>query len=237
MATRASPLTPPPLSFRPLSSRQNPIKSARLVDGKSSFERVHRPCGYHQLSPLHSESETAHMMRTYAHLRPRQLSFMLKDDGPARHFKKPQRNVNFTPDVLFKDHIRENNLEQVGRFIRASKVKLDALNPSGLAAMHEAAIAGHVDCVQLLLYYDAELDPRSDRGWTPLHFACANSNAEVVRYLLEQGASPDASTNSGELPDDLVEEDGDPQIREDVVKARWTRPLRRIRHQQAVEIL
>lgn len=42
-----------------------------------------------------------------------------------------QRSVRFPNDVLFLDHIRQGDLEQVGRFIRARKVALDTLYPSG----------------------------------------------------------------------------------------------------------
>lgn len=42
-----------------------------------------------------------------------------------------ERSVRFPNDVLFLDHIRQGDLEQVGRFIRARKVALDTIHPSG----------------------------------------------------------------------------------------------------------
>ncbi|MXQ87178.1 hypothetical protein E5288_WYG007695 [Bos mutus] len=42
------------------------------------------------------------------------------------------RSVRFPNDVLFLDHIRQGDLEQVGRFIRTRKVSLDTIYPSGL---------------------------------------------------------------------------------------------------------
>lgn len=41
------------------------------------------------------------------------------------------RSVHFPNDVLFLDHIRQGDLEQVGRFIRTRKVSLDTIYPSG----------------------------------------------------------------------------------------------------------
>lgn len=41
------------------------------------------------------------------------------------------RSVRFPNDVLFLDHIRQGDLEQVGRFIRTRKVSLDTIYPSG----------------------------------------------------------------------------------------------------------
>lgn len=43
------------------------------------------------------------------------------------------RTVRFCNDVLFLDHIRQGDLEQVGRFVRARKVALDTIYPSGKA--------------------------------------------------------------------------------------------------------
>lgn len=44
------------------------------------------------------------------------------------------RTVRFPNDVVFQDHIRQGDLEQVGRFIRARKVTLDTIYPSGECA-------------------------------------------------------------------------------------------------------
>lgn len=44
---------------------------------------------------------------------------------------RASRTVRFPNDVVFQDHIRQGDLEQVGRFIRARKVALDTIYPSG----------------------------------------------------------------------------------------------------------
>lgn len=44
---------------------------------------------------------------------------------------RASRTVRFPNDVVFQDHIRQGDLEQVGRFIRARKVTLDTIYPSG----------------------------------------------------------------------------------------------------------
>lgn len=44
---------------------------------------------------------------------------------------KASRTVRFPNDIVFQDHIRQGDLEQVGRFIRARKVTLDTIYPSG----------------------------------------------------------------------------------------------------------
>lgn len=44
---------------------------------------------------------------------------------------KPVRSVHFPNDVLFQDYVRQGELERIGRFIRAQRVKLDTIYHSG----------------------------------------------------------------------------------------------------------
>lgn len=44
---------------------------------------------------------------------------------------RASRTVRFPNDIVFQDHIKQGDLEQVGRFIRARKVALDTIYPSG----------------------------------------------------------------------------------------------------------
>lgn len=54
--------------------------------------------------------------------------------------------------------------------------------------LHEACLHGHLECVQTLLGFDAQINIRNIDGATPLCDACANGNLEIVRLLLEHGA-------------------------------------------------
>ncbi|XP_069779124.1 protein phosphatase 1 regulatory subunit 27 [Narcine bancroftii] len=120
---------------------------------------------------------------------------------------KPSRAVRFPNDIVFQDHIRQGDLEQVGRFIRASKVKLDTIYPSGMAALHEAVLTGNLDCVKLLLKHGADIEQRDENGWTALHVACSDGHMEVAKYLLSEGAQVDALNDDGELPVHLIDPD------------------------------
>ncbi|KAK8719913.1 hypothetical protein OTU49_013698, partial [Cherax quadricarinatus] len=57
---------------------------------------------------------------------------------------------------------------------------------TGMTALHIAAVAGHDDCVKMLL--DAGADPNSqndnDGGWRPLHYAARFNHAGVLQVLL-----------------------------------------------------
>lgn len=44
---------------------------------------------------------------------------------------KPAKAVRFTNDIVFQDLIRHGELEQIGRFMRARKVRLDTIFHSG----------------------------------------------------------------------------------------------------------
>ncbi|NXV45640.1 PPR27 phosphatase, partial [Uria aalge] len=123
---------------------------------------------------------------------------------------KASRTVRFPNDIVFQDHIRQGDLEQVGRFIRARKVTLDTIYPSGMAALHEAVLTGNLDCVKLLVKYGADIHQKDENGWTPLHMACSDGYADIARYLMSLGASPEATTDAGEKPSDLI----DPEYRD-----------------------
>ncbi|KAM4890165.1 protein phosphatase 1 regulatory subunit 27 [Sylvia borin] len=125
--------------------------------------------------------------------------------GRYRPRLRASRTVHFPNDVVFQDHIKQGDLEQVGRFIRARKVSLDTIYPSGMAALHEAVLTGNLDCVKLLVKHGADIHQRDENGWTPLHMACSDGYADIARYLLSLGASLEATTDDGEKPSDLID--------------------------------
>jgi ankyrin repeat protein len=51
-----------------------------------------------------------------------------------------------------------------------------------------------------LIDQGADVHAKSYRGWTPLHRACVNGHAEVVKALLEKGADVHAKANDGKTP-------------------------------------
>ncbi|KAG6936827.1 protein phosphatase 1 regulatory subunit 27 [Chelydra serpentina] len=120
---------------------------------------------------------------------------------------KRARTVRFPNDIVFQDNIRLGDLEQVGRFIRARKVTLNTLYPSGMAALHEAVLSGNLDCVKLLVRYGADIHQKDENGWTPLHVACSDGYTHIARYLISLGARLDATNDEGEKPSDLIDAD------------------------------
>lgn len=86
-----------------------------------------------------------------------------------------------------------------GRGADAGRVATAALQDAAAATrVDERAMA---DTVVFLLQAGADIEARSgESDWTPLHFACFDSQPAVVRALLEHGAAQDARDRDGRTP-------------------------------------
>ncbi|XP_037094837.1 ankyrin repeat and KH domain-containing protein 1-like [Pollicipes pollicipes] len=64
----------------------------------------------------------------------------------------------------------------------------------------EAATAGHVEVVRLLIKHKADVNAQSSSGNTPLMYACSGGHVEVVRALLQAGANIEDANENGHTP-------------------------------------
>lgn len=64
----------------------------------------------------------------------------------------------------------------------------------------EAASAGHVDIIHLLISHGADVNSQSSTGNTPLMFACANGHVDAVLTLLKNGAKVEDHNENGHTP-------------------------------------
>lgn len=64
----------------------------------------------------------------------------------------------------------------------------------------EAASAGHVDIIKLLLQHKADVNAQSSTGNTPLMYACAGGHVEAVRELLDKKANVEDHNENGHTP-------------------------------------
>jgi len=75
--------------------------------------------------------------------------------------------------------------------------------------LHWTARFRSTQAAELLVERGAKLDPRDEKGWTPLHVACARWTrvplyaTGVAKALIEAGADANARTNKGETPLDV----------------------------------
>ena len=72
--------------------------------------------------------------------------------------------------------------------------KVDAKNGVGDTAIMVAALGGHLVAGQEVASARRQINPS---GWTPLAYAATGGKTEVVRYLLEVGANPNALSPNG----------------------------------------
>jgi cytohesin len=73
------------------------------------------------------------------------------------------------------------------------------------ANLHDAARAGLVEHVRILLDRGAAIDERDDLGRTALHWAVMSSRIDTARLLLERGAQADARDKRGYTPLSLIQ--------------------------------
>lgn len=64
----------------------------------------------------------------------------------------------------------------------------------------EAASAGHVEIIGLLLSHGADVNAQSSTGNTPLMYACAGGHVCAVKALLVQGAHVEDHNENGHTP-------------------------------------
>ena len=71
---------------------------------------------------------------------------------------------------------------------------------SGLEPIHNAASFGHVEVVQLLLRYKANINAKDNWCWTPLHEACLKGKLDVILVLIQNGADLKIKNLDGKTP-------------------------------------
>lgn len=90
---------------------------------------------------------------------------------------------------------------KVARFLmKQPTVKVEARNDDGESPLMMAAIKGHLELARALIAHDAEVNKP---GWTPLHYACSNTEPEssaMVALLLEHHAYIDAASPNRTTP-------------------------------------
>ena len=77
--------------------------------------------------------------------------------------------------------------------------------PTVSISIHEAAAQGNIEIVRQHLAVETEgyINTRTPSDWTPLHFAYAQGRAEMIRFLLDNGADYEAKNKLGQAPADI----------------------------------
>ena len=77
--------------------------------------------------------------------------------------------------------------------------------PTVSISIHEAAAQGNIEIVRQHLAVQSEgyINTRTPSDWTPLHFAYEQGRAEMIRFLLDNGADYEAKNKLGQAPADI----------------------------------
>lgn len=94
--------------------------------------------------------------------------------------------------------IRTNTIRQV--LLAMSAQVEDRGQKNDCTPLMEAASAGHVDIIHLLITHSADVNAQSSTGNTPLMFACANGHVDAVMALLKSGAKVEDHNENGHTP-------------------------------------
>jgi len=91
---------------------------------------------------------------------------------------------------------RHGRSGELGRLLEAG-IAPTWTDRNGSTPLHQACMAGHVGCVQMLLDFHASIDAADEHGVTPLMLAAMANRADGVQALLSAGSSLDASAEGG----------------------------------------
>lgn len=91
------------------------------------------------------------------------------------------------------------------RFLTRRGANPNIRDKDGVAPIQVAVTLGFVDGVEALIKAGADLEVKSRTGETPLISAVHRRDVALVRLLLEEGANPDSTDNSGRSAKDYVE--------------------------------
>ncbi len=87
-------------------------------------------------------------------------------------------------------------------------VELTADNTMKVQPIHSAVAVRSMGCVRLLLKAGASANAKQERGWTALHSAGKNGDAELITMLLDHGADPNQPAEDGQTAIDMAIAEG-----------------------------
>ncbi|KAK2509658.1 hypothetical protein MC885_000556, partial [Smutsia gigantea] len=115
-------------------------------------------------------------------------------------------------DTLLHYAARHGRRDVLAYLAESWDLDIEAADRDYKRPLHEAASAGHLDCVRYLLGRGAAVDCLKKADWTPLMMACTRRNIEVIQDLVEHGANPLLKNKDGWNTFHIASREGDPLI-------------------------
>jgi len=82
--------------------------------------------------------------------------------------------------------------------LSVQRVNPDIRDIAGVAPIHYAARAGHLDAVKMVVSYGANPTLRTSTGWRAIDLALREGHVDIVNFLSQYGFDPDESLPGGE---------------------------------------
>ncbi|HEX5175428.1 MAG TPA: ankyrin repeat domain-containing protein, partial [Chthoniobacteraceae bacterium] len=103
------------------------------------------------------------------------------------------------PAAPLADAVQKGDRATIGALLNAGGAEeLNAAQVDGMTAWHWAAYLDDTETARALFKAGANAKAANRYEVTPLSFACANGNNEIVEMLLEAGADPNTTLRGGE---------------------------------------
>jgi ankyrin repeat protein len=94
----------------------------------------------------------------------------------------------------------DGDIEGVKKCIEKNPKLLNARNPDGRTALHEAAAEGQAEIVEFLLSKKADMNVKDKKGQTALHLAAKDGYIEVISLLIKNKAELNVKDEKGMTP-------------------------------------
>lgn len=123
------------------------------------------------------------------------------EEGSHKSSNYERKNMNERPYKLKRDSsgrsllqraCKKGNIEDIKSYLKRG-ANANESDFCGFTCLHEAALEGHVDVVEILLQNGADINAQADENGyyeTPLMDAAENKHEETVQLLISKGANP-----------------------------------------------
>jgi ankyrin repeat protein len=106
-------------------------------------------------------------------------------------------NCNETP--LFSSLAHTNN--EAFFYLVKKGANITHIGPRGMTMLHNACVRGKLEVVQFLVEQkDFDINQKDENHNTALHYACQGHHADIIRYLISQGADVQSKNDQKRTP-------------------------------------